>query len=93
MVTMSSHVTQILIVTTCLIVGYSFVACKQRKKKLANSKPCSKAYEQLIGNTALVELSELSKLTNRRILAKVASSNIVLAVIYKCSLNSSASDY
>ena len=43
----------------------------EKKKKLKAAKPCHKAYEQLIGNTALVELTELSKLTGRRIYAKV----------------------
>ena len=44
---------------------------EEKKKKLRAAKPCQKAYEQLIGNTALVELTELSKLTGRRIYAKV----------------------
>lgn len=45
---------------------------EEKKKKLRAAKPCHKAYEQLIGNTALVELTELSKLTGRRIYAKVS---------------------
>lgn len=47
------------------------VTQEEKKKKLKAAKPSHKAYEQLIGNTALVELTELSKLTGRRIFAKV----------------------
>ena len=46
---------------------------EEKKKKIKAAKPCHKAYEQLIGNTALVELTELSKLTGRRIFVKVGN--------------------
>lgn len=52
------------------------VAQEEKKKKLKAAKPSHKAYEQLIGNTALVELTELSKLTGRRIFAKVSNQGI-----------------
>lgn len=48
-----------------------WLVTQEEKKKLKAAKPSHKAYEQLIGNTALIELTELSKLTGRRIFAKV----------------------
>ena len=58
-------------VASLAIIACSSVIYVMFKIKSKDEKTDEKAYSQLIGNTALVELPQLSKLTGCRIFAKV----------------------